>query len=181
MIEIRNTPFAGLLVLGTDCFADARGGFQKMFNYDFFVENGLATDFKEFYFSTNRRDVIRGMHFQTPPYDHEKLVYVSAGSITDVVVDIRRGSATYGKCFSIRLSAEKGEYLYIPKGFAHGFRSLEDNTVVNYAQTTCYERDHDCGIDAMSIGFDWETTAPVRSGRDLSFVKLKDFNSPFQI
>lgn len=181
MIEITETPLSGLLLLRTDCFVDARGGFQKLFNFDFFAEKGLATSFREFYFSINRKDVIRGMHFQTPPFDHEKLVYVSSGSIIDVVVDIRRGSATYGKCFSVCLDAEKGEYLYIPKGFAHGFKSLEENTVVNYAQTSCYDREHDCGIDAMSIGYDWGTDSPVRSGRDLTFVKLKDFVTPFKI
>ncbi len=173
------TDFEGLFILETNNFQDERGGFQKLFNYDFFMENGLDCDFKEFYYSVNKLNVIRGMHFQTPPFDHTKVVYVSKGRIKDVVVDIRKTSSTYGKCFSIELDDQKGQYLYIPKGFAHGFVSLEDGSIVNYAQTTCYAKDNDCGIDAMSIGFDWGITSPIRSGRDLTFEGLECFNSPF--
>ena len=178
-MEIIETPFKGLLVLKTVNFQDERGGFQKLFNYDFFKENGLATDFKEFYFSLNRKGVRRGMHFQIPPYDHVKIVYVSSGRILDVVVDIRKSSPTYGKCFSIELDDRKGEYLYIPQGMAHGYLSLEDNTIVNYAQTTCYNRECDCGIDQNSIDFDWGIDNPIVSGRDLTFPSLKEFDSPF--
>lgn len=173
------TPFEGLFILETKNFQDERGGFQKLFNYDFFVENGLDTDFKEFYYSVNKKGVRRGMHFQIPPYDHVKVVYVSYGKILDVVVDIRNSSQTYGKCFSIELDDQKAQYLYIPKGFAHGFLSLEDNTIVNYAQTTCYNKVCDCGIDQNSIGFDWGIEKPIVSGRDLTFPSLKDFFSPF--
>lgn len=178
-MEIIKTPFEGLLVLQTVNFQDNRGGFQKLFNYDFFKEKGLDCDFKEFYYSVNKANVVRGMHFQTPPFDHTKVVYVSKGHIKDVVVDIRKNSKTYGKCFSIELDDQKGQYLYIPKGFAHGFVSLEDGSIVNYAQTTCYAKDNDCGIDASSIGFDWGVENPVRSGRDLLFEKLSEFVTPF--
>jgi len=178
-MEIIKTPFEGLLVLQTVNFQDGRGGFQKLYNYDFYKANGLDCDFKEFYFSVNNSDVIRGMHFQLPPFDHTKLVYVSQGRIIDVVVDIRKKSATFGQCFSIELDAKEGKYLYIPKGFAHGFHSLENGTIVNYAQTSCYSKEHDYGIDAMSVGFDWKLNHPIRSPRDLSFVTLTDFNSPF--
>lgn len=178
-MEIIKTRFEGLFVLQTANFQDDRGGFQKLFNYDFFKENGLDCDFKEFYYSENNKGVIRGMHFQLPPFDHTKLVYVSQGRIIDVVVDIRKKAPTFGQCFSIGLDAKNGKYLYIPKGFAHGFHSLENGTIVNYAQTSCYSKEHDCGVDAMSVGFDWKQTHPIRSGRDLTFVKLTDFNSPF--
>lgn len=178
-MEIIKTGFEGLLVLQTENFQDDRGGFQKLFNYEFFKESGLDCDFKEFYYSVNNKDVIRGMHFQLPPFDHAKLVYVSQGRITDVVVDIRKKSATYGRCYSVELDAKKGKYLYVPKGFAHGFHSLENGTIVNYAQTSCYSKEHDSGVDAMSVGFDWNLEYPIRSGRDLTFVKLTDFNSPF--
>lgn len=178
-MTIEKTPIEGLLVLQTENHEDNRGSFQKLFNYDFFTEHGLATEFKEFYYSLNRKNVVRGMHCQTPPAEHVKLVYVSYGRIMDVVVDLRKGSATYGKCFTIELDDEKGKYLYIPKGLAHGFVSLEDNTIVNYAQTSCYDREHDCGIDSMSVGIDWGVDEPIRSGRDLTFPVLEDFNSPF--
>ena len=178
-MELINTPFERLYVLQTVNFIDNRGGFQKLFNEKFFRENGLECDFKEIYYSVNKKNVIRGMHFQTPPYDHVKMVHVSKGRILDVVVDIRNSSETYGKCFSIELDDQQGRYLYIPKGFAHGFLSLEDGTIVNYAQTSCYSKENDCGIDSMSIGFNWGIENPIRSGRDLTFEKLNDYNSPF--
>ena len=178
-MNIIETGFAGLFLLETNNFLDERGGFQKLFNYDFFKENGLDCDFKEFYYSVNKKNVIRGMHFQTPPFDHTKVVYVSKGRIKDVVLDIRKHSATNGKCFSIELDDQKGQYLYIPKGFAHGFVSMEDGSIVNYAQTSCYSKEHDCGIDVMSIGFDWGIESPIRSGRDLTFGTLEQFVTPF--
>ena len=178
-MTIEKTSIEGLYVLHTDNFRDNRGSFMKLFNRDFFIVHGLATDFCEFYYSVNKKDVVRGMHFQTPPADHVKLVYVSRGRIMDAVVDIRKDSATYGQVFTREMDAENGEYLYIPKGLAHGFVSLEDDTIVNYAQTSCYDREHDCGIDSMSVGIDWGVEEPIRSGRDLTFPALKDFNSPF--
>jgi len=178
-MEIIKTSFAGLFVLQTVHFQDNRGGFQKLFNFDFFKENGLDCDFKEFYYSVNKKNVVRGMHFQTPPCDHTKIVYVSKGRIKDVVIDIRKGSVSYGQYFEIELDDQKGQYLYIPKGFAHGFISMEDGSIVNYAQTSCYSKNNDCGIDSFSIGYDWGVENIIRSGRDLTFEKLSDFNSPF--
>ncbi|MBR5018510.1 MAG: dTDP-4-dehydrorhamnose 3,5-epimerase family protein [Bacteroidales bacterium] len=178
-MEIIKTRFEGLYVLQTDLFQDERGGFQKLFNYDFFQENRLDCDFREFYYSVNKKDVVRGMHFQMPPFDHAKLVYVSRGAIRDVVVDIRKNAGTYGMCFDLELNAQNGRFLFIPKGFAHGFLSLEEDTIVNYAQTSCYSREHDSGVDAASIGFDWGVAHPIRSGRDLTFEPFYRFHSPF--
>ena len=178
-MEIIETPFDGLFILQTQNFQDNRGAFQKLFNYDFFRENGLDCDFKEFYYSVNTVNVIRGMHFQTPPFDHTKLVYVSRGRIKDVVLDIRKNSSTFGKCFSLELDDQSGRYLYIPRGFAHGFASLVEGSIVNYAQTSCYSREHDCGVDSMSFGFDWGISDPVRSGRDITFSTLHEYYSPF--
>lgn len=178
-MEIIKTGFEGLYVLQTKAFKDERGGFQKLFNHEFFKDNGLDVDFKEFYYSLNKKNVVRGMHFQIPPMDHTKVVYVSAGRIIDVSLDIRKNSPTYGKAFFTELNAEDGRYMYIPKGFAHGFVSLEDGSICNYAQTTCYDRERDCGIDVNSFGFDWGVENPIRSGRDLEFPDLKDIDSPF--
>ena len=178
-MEIIKTSFEGLFVLQTANFQDNRGGFQKLFNFDFFKENGLDYDFKEFYYSVNKKNVVRGIHFQTPPFDHTKVVYVSKGKIKDVVVDIRKNSPTYRQYFDIELDDQKGQYLYIPKGFAHGFLSLEEGSIVNYAQTSCYSKDNDCGIDSLSVGYDWGVANVIRSRRDLTFEKLSKFNSPF--
>lgn len=178
-MELIETGFDGMYVLQTVHFEDQRGGFQKVFNFDFFNENGLDADFKEFYYSVNKKNVRRGMHFQLPPFEHTKLVWVSAGRILDVCVDIRKASATFGKCFSIELNSMTGKYLYIPKGFAHGFLSLEDGSICNYAQTSVYNRECDNGIDQQSIEFKWPVDNPIVSERDLTFPTLQDFVSPF--
>lgn len=178
MVRIQ-TDFEGLYVLETVNFQDVRGGFQKLFNYDFFAKNGLDSDFKEMYYSVSKKNVRRGMHFQTPPFEHTKLVWVSRGSVLDVCLDIRKSSKTFGKCFSLKLNDRDGRYLYIPRGFAHGFLSLEDESIVNYAQTSCYSPENDAGIDGSSIGFDWGTKDLIVSGRDLTFPDFKEFDSPF--
>lgn len=178
-MKLIETDFDGLYILQTIHFEDQRGEFQKLFNFDFFKENGLDTDFKEFYYSVNKKNVRRGMHFQLPPFDHTKVVYVSAGRILDVCVDIRKASSTYGKCFSIELNSINGKYLYIPKGFAHGFLSLEDGSICNYAQTSVYNKECDSGIDQNSIDFIWPVENPIVSGRDLTFPTLNEFISPF--
>ncbi len=178
-MNIIETPFEGLYVIETVKFKDSRGSFQKLFNREFFEQNGLECDFCEFYYSVNHKNVIRGMHFQLPPNDHTKLVYVSKGKIIDVVVDIRKDSATFGKHYKIELDDEMGKYLYIPKGFAHGFCSLEEGSIVNYAQTSCYSTVHDCGILQSSCDIDWGIESPIVSDRDLTFKKLSEFKSPF--
>lgn len=178
-MKIIKTPFEGLFVLETVHFEDERGCFQKLFNWDFFSEQGLNVNFKEFYYSVSQKNVIRGMHFQLPPFEHSKLVYVSQGKILDVVLDIRSSSKTYGKAFSIELNAKEGKYLYIPVGFAHGFLSLEDGSITNYAQTSCYNKDCDSGIYYNSFGFDWQSESPICSGRDKTFIEFKEFKSPF--
>jgi len=121
----------------------------------------------------------RGMHFQLPPFACDKLVYVSKGKICDKVVDLRKASDTYKKCFTIELDDEQGKLLYIPKGFAHGFTSLSDECIVNYAQNACYSMEHDCGVASDSSELDWNLNNPIRSGRDLNFETVNEFKSPF--
>lgn len=179
-MELIDTQIEGLYILKTINHLDNRGGFQKLFNKEEFERLGLSVEFSEIYYSINKKNVLRGMHFQIPPHDHIKMVHVSAGRILDVVVDIRKSSKTFGKSFAIELDAISGMYLYIPKGFAHGFLSLENNTIVNYAQTSCYNKEHDCGIAATSFGFNWNVDKPIQSYRDLTFPNLNDFKSPFE-
>ncbi len=173
------TPFEGLYILETNNFTDNRGSFQKLFNAEWFALNNLEGDFKEFYFSVSQKDVIRGMHFQLPPHEHTKLVYVSKGSILDVVVDLRIDAPTYGQHFSTVLNDTDARYLYIPIGFAHGFKALCNDTIVNYAQTSCYNKDADAGIHYNSLGFDWETTNAIVSDRDKQFIDLSHFKTVF--
>lgn len=178
-MNLVKTDIDGLLLLEPNIFKDSRGKFIKTFTDDFFKENNLDISIKEIYYSISNKDVIRGMHFQIPPYDHIKLVYVPYGSIIDVVLDLREGSATYGKYFSIELSSNNGKVLIIPKGLAHGFKSLEDNTNVTYMQTTCYAPNNDGGVRYDSFGFGWNCKSPKISDRDKTFSSLKEFKTPF--
>lgn len=179
MISVIDTGFEGLKIIETNHFQDERGFFHKFFSKDAFSTFGLDTDFKESYYSINKKNVIRGMHFQIPPVDHTKLVYVTSGKILDVVLDIRKNSATFGKYFSVELSADVAKAVYISKGFAHGFLSLEDNTCVHYMQTSCYDQERDCGIKYDSFGYDWGVKEPILSVRDLQHYGFNDFDSPF--
>lgn len=178
-MKIIDTPIIGLKILEPRILEDDRGKFIKTFNDEFFKENNLNIHIKETYYSISHKDVIRGMHFQTPPHEHIKLVYVPYGNILDVVLDIRKDSLTYGKYFSIELSSQNGRILIIPKGLAHGFKSLEDNTNVTYMQTSTYAPNNDGGIRYDSFGFNWECENPKLSNRDLSFQELGDFKTPF--
>lgn len=179
MFTIHETPLKGLKIIETHNFKDERGVFHKFFSSDEFKILGLNYNFKEDYYSINKKNVIRGMHFQIPPEDHDKLVYVATGKITDVCLDLRLNSSTYGQYFSIELSADLPKCIYIPSGFAHGFISLEDNTCVHYLQTSCYSSQCDCGISYNSFGYDWKITDPIVSKRDLCHQNFKEFCSPF--
>lgn len=178
-MEIENTFIEGLKVIHLNKISDNRGSFTKMFNEDFFKSNDLRTDMKESYYSISGQHVIRGMHFQTPPAEHTKLVFVNKGSIIDVVLDIRKNSATFGQYFTTNVTEDKPKLIYIPVGCAHGFLSLEDNTIVSYMQTSVYNKECDEGIKYDSFGYDWETNDPIVSVRDQSFVSLQDCKKLF--
>lgn len=173
------TGFDGLYVLEFFSAGDARGGFVKTLQAEQFAENGLEANFKESFYSTSHRGVLRGMHFQLPPHDHTKLVYCNTGKLVDVVLDIRKESKTYGKVFSIELNAERAQGLYIPSGFAHGFEVLEDNTMMTYLVSSVHQPSHDAGILFSSIPYQWQLKQPILSERDQQFGNLNDFVSPF--
>jgi len=169
----------GLNVLQFNIFEDNRGKFIKTYSDNIFKNLGLNIKIKESYYSISQKNVIKGMHFQKPPYEYTKLVFVTSGSILDVVLDIRKNSKTFGKCFSINLKANDGNILIIPKGLAHGFKSLENNTIVHYMQSSCYKKDYDDGVKYDSFGFDWKCENLISSKRDLNFKKFSDYKSPF--
>ena len=173
------TSIDGLFLLSNKTFLDERGNFKKMYSKDDFNKLSLETNFAELYYSVSKKDVIRGMHFQLPPMDHVKMVYVISGKILDVCLDLRSVSKTFGKVFSYELSGCDENYLYIPKGIAHGFAALEDNSIVHYAQTTCYSKEYDFGICYNSFGFDWPVKSPIISERDKGFPEFKNWNTEF--
>lgn len=178
-MKLIKTDFDGLFIIENFYTEDNRGSFTKVFNSDVFEKIGIKFSPKEIYYSISDKGVIRGMHFQTPPMDHAKLVYVVNGSIIDVVLDIRKKSRSYGNFFSIQLDAHQNS-VFIPSGFAHGFRALENNTMVVYNQTSCYSKENDSGILWSSIGFEWGIKNPVVSERDKSFINFSDFMSVFE-
>lgn len=180
-MKIIETEIQGVYLIENYHAEDSRGNFIKTYHADFFRENHLCVDFKESYFSVSKKDVIRGMHLQLPPADHEKLVYVAKGEMLDVVLDMRKGSSTYGKSIKRLLSEKNHQSIYIPRGVAHGFKSLVDDTITVYNVSTVYNQAYDSGIRFDSFDFDWAIEKPILSDRDLNLVSFHEFDkqNPF--
>jgi dTDP-4-dehydrorhamnose 3,5-epimerase len=158
---------------------DMRGSFVKTFHHTLLKEQGIDFNLKESFYSVSHKDVIRGMHFHHPPFDHDKIVFCTEGAILDVALDLRKGAETYGLCVSKELSFENNDALFIPKGFAHGFLTLSKSATTFYLVSGEYNREADDGIHYNSINFNWPVENPLVSERDLSFKKLQEFNSQF--
>lgn len=179
LYERKDTSLAGCYEIQPVVRGDARGSFVKTFHKAAFEELALATDYIEQYYSVSVRGVVRGLHFQTPPGEHEKLVYCGEGTVMDVALDLRKTSKTYGCFYICTLEAEKGNMVYLPRGMAHGFCTLSDRAVMMYMVTSMYDPTHDTGILWNSVGIPWKIEHPVLSERDKNFVKFEDFDSPF--
>ncbi|MFZ2150108.1 MAG: dTDP-4-dehydrorhamnose 3,5-epimerase [Minisyncoccia bacterium] len=180
-MKIVDTKLSGVYIIEPDTFEDDRGSLVKSFNKDFFIKNGLISSFEENYYSISNKNVIRGMHFQKNESDHAKLVYVTHGSILDVVIDLRKNSPTYGQCSSLELSKKNHKIIYMPKGCAHGFLSLEDNSCVIYLQEKARSEKNEDGIHFNSFGMDWRVANPIVSKRDQELQNLSEFDSPFML
>lgn len=180
-MTFEKTDLNGVFIINNFNASDNRGLFVKTFNKNLFLENDINFEIRESYYSISNKDVVRGMHFQVSPYDHEKLVFVPQGSIIDVIVDLRKESKTFKKFISIELSKENKKSVFIPKGLAHGFKSLVDNTITVYNVATEYNPCADAGIKFDSFGFNWETKFPIISERDADFLSLEEFTktNPF--
>jgi dTDP-4-dehydrorhamnose 3,5-epimerase len=136
---------------------------------------------EEIFYSFSKKNVIRGFHFQNPPFDLDKLVWVTEGAILDVVLDIRKGSLTYGQHHSVEISAGNKKMVYMSKGIAHAFLTLSENATVFYATSKIFSKEHDTGIKWDTVGFRWPVDEPVISGKDDNLVSFKDFQSPFEM
>lgn len=176
---LEETEIPGVRLLVPRVARDVRGDFVKTYHAPTFAEFGLGDGFAEHYHSTSRKGVIRGMHFQTPPHHHDKLVVCTMGRVLDVVVDLRKGSSTFRGLVSRELNGAECTGLVIPKGCAHGFLSLTDDATLHYYVTTPYAADHDSGVRFDSIGFEWPVDDPLTSERDRGFPSLETFDSPF--
>ena len=180
MLTLQDLPVNGACLLHYGRHEDKRGWFQKTHNTELLEPYDLDTDIKEMYTSLSNKNVLRGMHFQIPPQDHAKYFTVISGAVLDVILDLRRSSVTFGQCFAIELNADDNKTLYLPKGIAHGFLSLHDNTLTQYAVTSAYAPAHDKGILWSSIPFEWPEAKPIISGRDVDFPAWDKFESPFE-
>lgn len=179
MFKTQLLPLSDALLLTLPKFSDDRGAFVKTYQNSIILENGINFQLQESYFSISKKDVIRGMHFQTPPHDHQKIVFCPSGRILDVLLDLRKDSPSYGKYFAQELSAENHLALYIPKGFAHGFKALSENAMTYYLVSSEHNTQHDAGIHYNSFGMDWDCTHPTISQRDSQFPNIDQFLSPF--
>ena len=181
MFALKESVIQGCFELQPKVLDDNRGKFVKVFHKSEIAALGLETDFVEEYYSVSHKNVVRGLHFQRPPMDHIKMVYCVQGQVMDVVVDLRVGSLTYGQHVVFELSAVKANCIYIPKGTAHGFCALSENTVMVYKVSTVYSPEYDAGILWDSLGIAWPTNEPIMSARDRSFPTFTQFESPFQL
>jgi len=159
---------------------DNRGRFIKIFSSKIFFEFGLETNFVEDYYSNSFFGVLRGMHFQLPPFDHNKLVYCVEGEVFDAVIDLRIGSPTYGISSNLILSANLGNCLYVPKGLAHGFCVMSKTATIIYKVSSPYSFSHDTGIHWNSSDINWPIENPIISDRDMCFPPMSTFLSPFK-
>ena len=174
-------PLPGVKILRPFIFKDSRGCFIKPFHEGQLAEHGIQMTVREEFFSTSAACVLRGMHCQVPPHAHQKLVCCITGRVLDVVLDLRRNSPAYGQVASFELSATNRHVAYIPKGFAHGFLSLEDDSCLVYITDAVHAPESDAGILWNSFNFDWPLADldPIVSSRDLTLPRFNDFTSPF--
>ena len=176
-MDVHSNAIPGCYEIHPPVSNDERGSFVKTFNQESFIKHRLVTEWQEEYYTISRQGVLRGLHFQIPPHDHEKLVYCTDGGVVDVVVDLRVGSPAYGKHVMIELTADRANMIYIPRGLAHGFYVTTQSATMLYKVATQYAQSHDTGILWNSAGIDWPDGNPVLSSRDKSFPALSDVKS----
>ncbi|MDR1346391.1 MAG: dTDP-4-dehydrorhamnose 3,5-epimerase [Bacteroidales bacterium] len=178
---IEKTAIKGLLLVTPDVFTDERGVFFESYNQQRWTEAGVSDLFVQDNQSQSRKGVVRGLHFQKPPFAQSKLVRVLQGSVLDVAVDIRRSSPTYGQHISVLLSADNLKQFFLPCGFAHGFIALEEGTLFAYkcSQLYCKEAEVTIPYNDPLLEIDWGIDNPVVSEKDLQGIDFKNFISPF--
>lgn len=171
--------FPGLFIFIPKVFQDHRGHFMESFNE--IIQQATGYNFVQDNESCSLKNVVRGLHLQTPPKEQGKLVRVVRGKIYDVVVDLRKSSPTYGKIHTEILSEENKYIIWIPPGFAHGFLALEDNTLVQYKITAPYHKESERCIlwNDPDLAIPWPIENPILSEKDATGMLFRDFQSPF--
>ena len=180
-MKINKTFIEDLLIIEPQLFKDERGFFYESFNKNK-LDKIIKTNFVQDNESKSKKGVIRGLHFQSPPYEQTKLVRCVSGNILDVVVDLRTNSKTYGKSFSVELSSKNNKQLLVPKGFAHGFQVLSETAIVNYKVDSLYNPKSVSGIiwNDNDLSIDWHLDIkPILASKDLKLISFKELKSPF--
>ena len=184
-MNVIDTEIEGVKIIEPNIFKDSRGYFFESFSQREFDEKVVPIVFLQDNESKSSYGVMRGLHFQKPPYTQSKLVRCVKGSVLDVAVDLREGSSTYGKHVAVELTEDNHRQLFIPKGFAHGFAVLSDTAVFQYKCDDFYHPEVDGGINILdeSLGIDWRipTDKAILSDKDTKHPLLKDFKTPFKI
>ena len=180
-MEVIETHIKGLVIIKPKVFEDARGYFFESYNEAVFKQHGIEANFIQDNQSLSNSGVLRGLHFQAPPYAQGKLVRVINGAVLDIAVDIRKNSPTYGQHVSIELTEENKTMFYIPPGFAHGFLTLRDNTIFSYKCTNLYNKASEGTVlwNDKDLSINWAIQNPILSEKDIMGTPFKEFNSPF--
>lgn len=185
MIEVIKTAIEGVVIIEPKIFTDARGYFMESFSLREFEEKVRPINFVQDNESMSSYGVMRGLHFQRPPFSQSKLVRVIKGAVLDVAVDIRKGSPTYGQHVAVELTEDNHRQFFVPRGFAHGFTVLSETAVFQYKCDQFYHPEADGGISILDncLGIDWHIPMDkaILSEKDLKRAMLKDFDSPFSI
>jgi dTDP-4-dehydrorhamnose 3,5-epimerase len=183
-MKFTKTEILDVYIIEPSVFGDNRGYFLESFNLDKFEENVYPIKFVQDNESKSVRGVLRGLHFQKPPFNQAKLVRCIEGRVMDVAVDIRRGSPTYGKHVAVELSGENKRQLFVPRGFAHGFSVLSESAVFAYKVDNTYAPESDSGIryDDQELNIDWGLTQieVQLSAKDENLTFFKDLETPFK-
>ena len=180
-MKIIKTEIEGLLIIEPRVFEDERGYFFESWSKDAFQNVGLDINFVQDNESLSSKGVVRGLHFQNPPFAQGKLVRVLKGSVLDVAVDIRKNSPTYGKHVSAHLCEENKTMFWIPPGFAHGFSTLENNTIFSYKCSGVYNKESEGSLmwNDTDLNIDWKIKNPIISEKDQNSALFTNFKSLF--
>ncbi len=180
-MEVIKTKIPDLYIVKPRVFEDYRGYFFESYNKEMFLRNGIDQNFVQDNESKSSKGVLRGLHFQKPPFAQGNLVRVMQGAVLDVAVDIRKNSPTYGQWASVELTHNNKWMYWVPPGFAHGFVTLEDNTVFFYKCTNVYNKESEGSIlwNDPDLNIDWKMENPILSDKDKTSPLFKDFVSPF--
>ncbi len=180
-MKITKTKIEGLLIIEPDIYNDARGYFFESFNVQKYKDIGITDKFVQDNQSSSTKGTIRGLHYQVGQFAQGKLVRVVAGKAIDYAVDIRFGSQTFGKYAAVELSAENQKQFWIPVGFAHGFETLENNTILQYKCTSYYSKQNERGIiyNDPNIGINWKSETKLVSEKDKANIRLENIEKDF--